>query len=153
MSDRELSEAERTVYEGLRRTAALFARELSAALEHDVRLTAVEFELLETLATPEAERLRMSDLAERIMLTPSGVTRVVTRLGRRGLLVRHRTDGGDGRAYVATITEAGRELLARAGSAHRSAVRRVVRANFSEAETAALAALLTDRIPRLPELR
>lgn len=141
-SGRRLTTTERAVWEGLRQVGSVLTRELASVLEEQFRLTPVEFELLGVLAMPNTGHLRMGDLAERIQLTPSGATRVVDRLGRRGLLDRHRFAGGDGRAYVVTITEAGRDLVARAEPAHRAAVRRVLRSCFSRADIEVLAEVL-----------
>ena len=62
------------------------------------------------LADAEGERLRMGELADRLLLSRSGITRLADRLERQGLIARERcTD--DGRGYFAHLTEAGRELV------------------------------------------
>ncbi|GAB2940349.1 MarR family transcriptional regulator [Nonomuraea fastidiosa] len=73
-------------------------------------LSDVDFETLIRLARSSGERLRMSDLAAQTGLSTSGVTRVVDRLEREGL-VRREACATDRRASYAALTDAGRERL------------------------------------------
>jgi DNA-binding MarR family transcriptional regulator len=70
------------------------------------RLSAVEFEVLMRLARSPGRRLRMTDLAGQTTLSTSGVTRVVDRMDRNGL-VRREACPSDRRSSYAVITEAG----------------------------------------------
>jgi DNA-binding MarR family transcriptional regulator len=74
------------------------------------KVSAVEFEVLLRLARTPGQQLRMTDLAAQTTLSTSGVTRVVDRLDRDGLVCRQacRTDR---RASYATLTDAGRTRL------------------------------------------
>jgi MarR family 2-MHQ and catechol resistance regulon transcriptional repressor len=74
------------------------------------RLSAVEFEVLMRLARSPGHRLRMTDLAGQTSLSTSGVTRVVDRMDRDGL-VRREACASDRRSSYAVITEAGRDRL------------------------------------------
>src|SRR5690348_14442277 len=78
------------------------------------RLSAVEFEVLMRLARSPRQRLRMTDLAGQTSLSTSGVTRVVDRMDRDGL-VRREACPTDRRSSYAVVTEAGlarlREVL------------------------------------------
>jgi MarR family transcriptional regulator, 2-MHQ and catechol-resistance regulon repressor len=74
-------------------------------------LSEIDFETLIRLARSPRQRLRMSDLAAQTQLSTSGVTRVVDRLEREGL-VRREACASDRRASYAAITDAGRERLA-----------------------------------------
>jgi MarR family 2-MHQ and catechol resistance regulon transcriptional repressor len=74
------------------------------------RLSAVEFEVLMRLARSPANRLRMTDLAGQTSLSTSGVTRVVDRMDRDGL-VRREACASDRRSYYAVITTEGRQRL------------------------------------------
>jgi DNA-binding MarR family transcriptional regulator len=76
--------------------------------EHD--LSAVEFEVLLRLRRSPKQQLRMTDLALQTMLTTSGITRVIDRLERDGLVERSACPT-DRRGSLATITEAGAERL------------------------------------------
>ncbi|MEV0613676.1 MarR family transcriptional regulator [Nonomuraea sp. NPDC050404] len=74
-------------------------------------LSDVDFETVIRLARSPRQRLRMSDLAAQTQLSTSGVTRVVDRLEREGL-VRREACPSDRRASYAVLTEAGQERLA-----------------------------------------
>lgn len=74
------------------------------------RLSAVEFEVLMRLARSPGNRLRMTDLAGQTSLSTSGVTRVVDRMDRDGL-VRREACPSDRRSSYAVITDAGRTRL------------------------------------------
>jgi DNA-binding MarR family transcriptional regulator len=74
------------------------------------RLSAVEFEVLMRLARSPGSRLRMTDLAGQTSLSTSGVTRVVDRMDRDGL-VRREACPSDRRSSYAVITPTGRERL------------------------------------------
>jgi len=74
------------------------------------RLSAVEFEVLMRLARSPGHRLRMTDLAGQTSLSTSGVTRVVDRMDRDGL-VRREACASDRRSSYAVITEAGSARL------------------------------------------
>ena len=81
------------------------------------RLSAVEFEVLMRLARSPDHRLRMTDLAGQTSLSTSGVTRVVDRMDREGL-VRREACISDRRSSYAVITEAGRTRLDEALPGH-----------------------------------
>ncbi|GAA0808387.1 MarR family winged helix-turn-helix transcriptional regulator [Spirilliplanes yamanashiensis] len=69
-------------------------------------VSAVEFEVLMRLARSPGNQLRMTDLAAQTTLSTSGVTRVVDRMERDGLVAR-RACPTDRRSSYATVTEAG----------------------------------------------
>jgi DNA-binding MarR family transcriptional regulator len=81
-----------------------------AAQFEEHRLSAVEFEVLMRLARSPGNRLRMTDLAGQTSLSTSGVTRVVDRMDRDGL-VRREACASDRRSSYAVITDAGRTRL------------------------------------------
>jgi DNA-binding MarR family transcriptional regulator len=81
------------------------------------RLSAVEFEVLLRLARSPGSRLRMTDLAGQTSLSTSGVTRVVDRMDRDGLVCREACPS-DRRSSYAVITSAGRERLDEALPGH-----------------------------------
>ena len=82
---------------------------LAAQLEQH-RLSPVEFEVLLRLARSPGNRLRMTDLAGQTSLSTSGVTRVVDRMDRDGL-VRREACASDRRSSYAVITDAGLRRL------------------------------------------
>jgi DNA-binding MarR family transcriptional regulator len=112
-------------------------RELAAA--HDLPLS--EYDVLVQLALTEEGRLRMSDLAEAIVLSPSGLTRLVDRLARRGLLRREPCEG-DSRVVYAALTAAGFEKLVDATPTHLDGIRRLFWAHLDEEQTADLAEIV-----------
>ena len=81
-----------------------------AAQLEEHRLSAVEFEVLMRLARSPGHRLRMTDLAGQTSLSTSGVTRVVDRMDRDGLVGREAC-ASDRRSSYAVITDAGRARL------------------------------------------
>jgi DNA-binding MarR family transcriptional regulator len=72
-----------------------------------------DYDVLVTLAQGPAEGLRPTELAERVLLTKSGMTRLVDRLAERGLIER-RACPTDRRGQLVALTRKGRYLLARA---------------------------------------
>jgi DNA-binding MarR family transcriptional regulator len=85
---------------------AKFAAQLA---EH--KLAMAEFEVLLRLSRSPGGELRMSDLAAQTSLTTSGITRLVDRLERSGLLCR-RACPSDRRGLLAALTPAGRQRIA-----------------------------------------
>jgi DNA-binding MarR family transcriptional regulator len=80
----------------------------------------------------------MSDLAERVLLSPSGVTRLVDRLAARGMLER-RMDPDDARVTLASLTPEGSRLLPRAARTHLRGIREHFTGRMSEAQLRAVA--------------
>ena len=111
---------------------------LDAELRDGHGLTLQEYEVLMNLTDADGGRLRMSELAEGVLLSRSGLTRVVDRLERRELVVRSQA-GDDGRGLFAELTPEGRRLVARARRTHLAGVRRLFTSHLSAAEMAALA--------------
>jgi DNA-binding MarR family transcriptional regulator len=78
-------------------------QELDAQLRRGHGLAVTEFDVLITLFKAPDRRLRMSQLAERVLLSPAGTTHLVTRLERDGL-VRREVDLADGRKWFNVLT-------------------------------------------------
>ncbi|MFF5172416.1 MarR family winged helix-turn-helix transcriptional regulator [Micromonospora sp. NPDC000089] len=116
--------------------AGLSARFNADFEEHD--LSGVEFEVLMRLARSPGHQLRMTDLAAQTSLSTSGVTRVVDRMERDGLLCR-RACPSDRRSSYAVVTAAGLRRLDETLPGHL----RIIEQWFTgQLEPAALAALL-----------
>jgi DNA-binding MarR family transcriptional regulator len=117
-----LSEAEMRAWQALLHAHHEVVRTLDQELreEHDLSLAA--YDVLLRLAREPAEGLRMTDLAERVMLSPSGLTRLVDRLGAKRLVER-RPDPDDGRVAMVSLTGEGRRLLRRAARTHLRGIR------------------------------
>lgn len=133
-----LNETETRAWVGLLHAHAHLVRQLDADLIAAHGMSVSAFEVLSRLAMAEHGRLRMTDLAERVLLSPSGLSRLVDRLEADMMIVRIACET-DGRAINATITERGRACLAEAQSTHFEGIRRVFLDHFSEAEIGQLA--------------
>jgi DNA-binding MarR family transcriptional regulator len=81
----------------------------------------------------------MAELADSVLLSRSGVTRLVDRLEREGLLVRDACDD-DGRGLYAVLTRKGEDLLERARPTHLAGVRERFLTHFSDEELEQMAA-------------
>ena len=97
--------------------------ELDAELEREHGLPLSSYELLINLADAEGRRVRMSELAEKLLLSRSGITRLADRLERQGLIERQRCPD-DGRGLFAHLTSAGDAKLDAARPTHLAGVRR-----------------------------
>jgi len=92
----------------------LMVRALEKSIKQELGLPLAGYEVLVRLAeVPEGDRLRMQELARRVLLSKSGLSQLFTRLERQGLVER-RGDPENLRVTYATITEEGREALERA---------------------------------------
>ena len=135
-----LDEEELAAWRGMLRTHAELTRELDAELarEHDMPLSS--YEVLLYLNDSDWGRMRMSELANSVLLSRSGLTRLVDRLERQGLLKRERCES-DARGLFAEITPAGRRAFAAARKTHLDGVRRVFLNRFSRDELRTLGGL------------
>jgi DNA-binding MarR family transcriptional regulator len=134
----ELSPTELAAWRGLLRVHTALARALDAELEQVHGLSLSSYEVLMLLQTAPGHRMRMAELADRVLLSRSGMTRLVDRLEREGLLERA-TCSSDGRGCYAKLTGEGAALLAEARPTHLAGVRERFLAHFSDAELVALA--------------
>jgi DNA-binding MarR family transcriptional regulator len=95
---------------GIRRVVALWEARVDAELGGAHGLGLSDFAALHHLAGAPGGRLRRVDLARRLALTPSGVTRLLAPLERRAIVTREQ-DGSDARATYAVLTPAGEALM------------------------------------------
>jgi DNA-binding MarR family transcriptional regulator len=121
-------------------------REVDRRLQSAGQISLADYGVLITLVSAGSLRLRMSDLAARRMLTPSGITRVVIRLEQEGL-VRREPDPDDGRASLAVLTREGLEALRKAQVVHHAAVRELYVGNLDAGEREQLAQLFEKAMP------
>jgi len=129
----------------LLRGHASVTRAMSAELVAEHGLTINDYEALLHLSRAEEGRMRRVDLAERLILTASGVTRLLDGLERAGLVERAAC-ASDRRVTYAVLTDAGRARLEAASGSHVASVRAFFEERFSDAELDRLAALL-GRLP------
>jgi DNA-binding MarR family transcriptional regulator len=129
----ELTGTELGAWRGMLRVHAALVRELDAELYAAHELPLSSYDVLIYLQAAPGKRLRMAELADSVLLSRSGVTRLVDRLERDGLIVRD-TCTSDGRGCFAVLTEDGEEVLARARPTHLEGVRERFLKHFTEDE-------------------
>src|SRR5437868_153282 len=139
-----LSEGEQRALRGLLRAYSCLAKRLDAQLEARHHLPMTSYEVLHCLDARTSGRMRMRDLAEQAQLSRSGLTRLVDRLERDGLLERC-SCSHDARGSYACLTDAGLERLEAARVTHLAVVREHFFSHFSESELSDLAEMW-DRI-------
>jgi DNA-binding MarR family transcriptional regulator len=122
------------------RAHARLTRELDAQLAREHKLPLSSYEVLLFLADAPEGRMRMSDLAESVLLSRSGLTRLVDRLEREGLLKRERCES-DARGLFAEITPEGLRLFDAARRTHLDGVRALFLDRFSRDELRMLGGL------------
>ena len=133
-----LTREELGAWRGLLRVHAEMTRALDAELVRAHGLPLSSYEVLLFLADAPDGRLRMSELAEGVLLSRSGLTRLVDRMERDGLLRRERCPD-DARGYNAAITGKGRKLFQRARRTHLEGVRQRFLGSLSAEDLRALA--------------
>ena len=138
VSPAPLEDLELRVWSGFMRAHACLVKALDSALESRHGLALSSYQVLRQLGGAERGRMRMCDLADTIMLSRSGLTRLVDRLEREGLLQRV-SCSHDARGAYAVVTEAGRERLRSARETHRATVRAEFLDHFSPHELQDLA--------------
>ena len=127
------------------RSHAAITRELSAQLQREHGLTLNDYEVLLHLSHAEGGRLRRVDLAERVLLTASGITRLLEGLERSGYVCKE-TCPSDARVSYAKLTDVGAEKLRAAGVTHQRGIHELFLGRYSGSELATLAELLS-RLP------
>jgi DNA-binding MarR family transcriptional regulator len=105
------------------RAYALVNRVLEAELVAEQQLSLAAYDVLVQLYEAPGHRLRMTELADAVLLSRSGVTRLVDRLEKAGLVSRCPV-AGDGRGVAAELTEAGATRLRTASRTHLTGVMR-----------------------------
>jgi len=103
------------------RAHATITRALETELVAEQQLSLAAYDVLVQLAEAPGRRLRMTELADAVLLSRSGVTRLVDRLERTGLVTRCRV-ATDGRGVAAELTDAGLARLRAAARTHLAGV-------------------------------
>ena len=135
-----LDRVELGAWRGLLRVHSRMTKALDAELiaEHGISLSS--YEVLLFLADAPDGRLRMSELADGVLLSRSGLTRLVDRMERDGVLRRERCED-DARGFNAIITAEGRDLFQSARRTHLDGVRELFLSQLSADELRTLARL------------
>jgi DNA-binding MarR family transcriptional regulator len=120
-------------WRGLLKAHAALTTALDTDLQREHGLSVPAYEVLMFVGDADGGKLRMADIAERVLLSRSGLTRLVDRLVQDGLVER-RACADDGRGSFALLTPAGRAKLDAARRTHLEGVRRLFLDRFSPAE-------------------
>ncbi len=143
---RELAPAELGAWRGMLRVHSALVKALDAELLAVHGLPLTSYEVLINLQAAPGRRRRMAELADGVLLSRSGTTRLVDRLERDGLLERGACDS-DGRGCFAVLTDRGDEVLARARATHLDGVRERFLRHFEPAELERMAAWWNRAMP------
>ncbi len=135
---RLLSPLELRAWRGMLRAQAALAKALDAQLEAAHGLQLSSYEVLMYLADAEDERMRMCDLASTVLLSRSGLTRLVDRLEAAGLL-RREAATDDRRGAYAVLTDEGRAAQLRAWPIYARGIATHFAGHLSEEEAMILA--------------
>jgi DNA-binding MarR family transcriptional regulator len=123
------------------RAHAHVLRRLEQDLQTHHKIALASYDVLVQLAEAPGNRLRMSELAEAVLLSRSGLTRLVDRLQREGLVERQ-PDPGDARGLFTVLTPKGRDALRDAAVVHLAGVSELVLDRLTEAELRQLQELM-----------
>ena len=141
MSSQVLSKQALSAWVAFLRGHAALTRTLNAQLVSDHGLTLNDYEVLLRLSHADGRRLKRVELAQSVLLTPSGITRLLDGLEAAGW-VEKAPCAGDARITYAVLTDAGLEKLQEAAASHLADVDRVFAAHFETAELELLGNLL-----------
>ncbi|MEO6504272.1 MAG: MarR family transcriptional regulator [Jatrophihabitantaceae bacterium] len=136
------------VWRSFLRTHNHLLRQLEHQLHANGKLALGGYDVLVQLAEAQDNRLRMSELAAAVLLSRSGLTRLVDRLQKDGL-VQRQPDPEDARGMFTVLTGKGRDTLRDASKVHLAGVSQLVLDRLSEPELRQLQALM-DKLDPLP---
>jgi DNA-binding MarR family transcriptional regulator len=127
-------------WRSLLRAQATLMRQLDIQLEERTGLSLADFDVLAQLANASGE-LRMTELANRALISRSGMTRRVARLADEGLVRRTGADG-DGRGVVVVLTDAGVARLTETAPVHARGISEYFVSRLDDQELAVLESAL-----------
>jgi DNA-binding MarR family transcriptional regulator len=130
----------------LRLQARVVAR-IEADLRKSDKIALTWYDVLLTLDNTTEKRLRMSEIAERIVLSRSALTRSVDRLEAEGFLKRERCSQDERGAY-AVLTKKGRRALTEARRVYWAGIRKHFASNMTAAEISDLRSILEGAVTR-----
>jgi len=137
--ERRLDELEFGAWRAFLYVYATVVPKLDQKMEREHGLSFSQFEVLTWIALAGKQGVRMSDLASKVVLSPSGVTRAVDQLERRGLVSRCVFEE-DKRGQLAAITAEGRTALRKATDSHVQDLREHFVGHLSRADLECMAA-------------
>jgi len=134
------------VWRGFLRTHSHLIRRLEQDLTAQQKIPLGSYDVLVQLAEAPGHRLRMSELAEAVLLSRSGLSRLVDRLQKDGLVLRE-PDPYDARGLFTVLTDKGRDTLRDAAQVHLAGVARLVIDRLTEPELRQLSELMAKLDP------
>jgi DNA-binding MarR family transcriptional regulator len=137
------------VWRSFLRTHAHLMRRLEQDLHAHHKIAVATYDVLVQLSEAADFRLRMSELADAVLLSRSGLTRLVDRLQREGLVERQ-PDPGDARGLYTVLTQKGLAALREAAVVHLDGVSELVFDQLNEQELRLLQELMLKIDPSLP---
>jgi DNA-binding MarR family transcriptional regulator len=139
-------EREFRAWRGFMRAHRTVTDELASRLEKAHDLPLVQYGVLISLVSVPGRRLRMGDLAERILVSPSGMTRAIARLQEAGFVERER-DPDDLRSFLVSMTPAGLRKLREAQVTHHACIRELLFGGLEDDDLERLAATFDRALP------
>lgn len=135
-----LSPVELDAWRGMLQVHANVTQALDAQMHAEHGFSVSTYEVLMFLGNAPGHRMRMAEIADRVLLTRSGCTRLIDRLAKLGYVTRSASES-DGRGLYAELTPAGAAELAAARETHYRGVREQFLNGIDEADQLALAAI------------
>lgn len=119
----------------------LLERQIEQQLQRDAGLSHAQYNVLVVLSECEGRRMRMTELARRVVVSKSSLTYQIGKLEKAGL-VRREPHESDERGILAVLTDAGQELLSATAPGHVETVREYLVDLFTQEELAKLAGFM-----------
>jgi DNA-binding MarR family transcriptional regulator len=136
------SATELAAWRGMLQMHAQITQALDAQMRTEHGLSVSSYEVLMFLAEAPERRLRMAEIADQVLLSRSGLTRLVDRLVQLGYVTRCAAEN-DGRGAYAELTDAGLEKFQAARRTHREGVREFYLDHLSTTDTVVLGDIFT----------
>jgi DNA-binding MarR family transcriptional regulator len=152
LSTQEAVQPNQEAWVGFLRAHASLTRQLSARLEAAHGVTLNDYDVLVQLAYAPDRQLRRVDLSRSVLLSPSGITRLLDGLEREGWVEKGLCPS-DARVTYAVLTETGLAKFKAVRKTHLVDVEAVFGSRFSPEELVSLSSLLGRLLtPDDPEL-
>jgi len=150
---RWLTSREDRAWRGYRRMRALLDLQLSRDLMRDSGLSEADYDVLSNLSETDGHRMRLGELAARMLWSRSRLSHHITRMTQRGL-VRREECPDDGRGSTIVLTDAGLQAIVAAAPAHVNSVRQHFIDLMTDEEIEALAAFshrVVEHLTQVPD--
>lgn len=138
---RWLSEEEGNAWHHFVQAYHLLERQIEQQLQRDAGLSHAQYNVLVVLSEQPGNRMRMTELARRVVVSKSSLTYQIGKLEKAGL-VRREPHESDERGILAVLTEVGKDLLRTTAPGHVGTVREYLVDLFTPGELAQLGAFM-----------